>query len=97
MKEMYVTFEHTHRESLTRIRGNLKSKNFPLSLRAKEHKARARYGQMWKRARDNRLKVESCKVTPPQKAKAKLKVYIQASTAILEEIKALISQLNCSR
>lgn len=30
-------------------------------------------------------KVESCKVTPPHKETKQLKVYIQATTAILEE------------
>lgn len=67
------------------------------STSKRTQKARAKYGQMWKTARDNRLKVESCKVIPPQKVKAKVKVYIEVSTAILEEIKALISQQNSSK
>lgn len=62
-----------------------------MSSSKRTQKARAKCGQMWKPARDNKLKVEICEVTPPQKVKAKLKVYIQARTAILEEIKALIS------
>lgn len=38
IKEIYVTLEHAHRESLARIRGNRNSKKFPLSLQAKEHR-----------------------------------------------------------
>lgn len=44
---------------------------------------------MWKTGRDHGLKVESCKVTPPPTVKAKLRVYRQASTDILEEIKEI--------